>query len=288
VVYIYVEEDSTMAELSWWPRWFEGHPVFSVYEVDVDPDGRVAVELGQLPLCSGLIRNKAIWFYSFPETRSVILDGWKYMLEHGTFKVPYRINKQLGKLVAAARRDHRPEQMPEPLFLRSELERPLQEEPAPSRSEMYLPSPPESLKEATSIDGAEHALWETETSERGFQIVSWTKENQVRARDYLIDRLEGAGIQVRGVTFSAQFQSYSEEHIPVEFRGEAATIAAPLFLEEPLRLWFVMEWTDPPDPEQLVVKLYFGPRSAGLDDPGGPHLHSVIGSVRDVVALLQS
>jgi hypothetical protein len=56
-----------------------------------------------------------------------------------------------------------------------------------------------------------------------------------------------------------------------------------------LRLWFVIDWSDPPNPEQLVVKLYFGPRSEGYDDnPGGPHLHSVIGSVRDVIALLQS
>jgi hypothetical protein len=52
-----------------------------------------------------------------------MLEGWKYMREHDTFKVPHRINKPLGKLVATARYDHRPERMPEPLYLRSELER---------------------------------------------------------------------------------------------------------------------------------------------------------------------
>jgi hypothetical protein len=79
-----------------------------------------------------------------------------------------------------------------------------------------------------------------------------------------------------------------EEHVPIDFRGEAATIAAPLFVDNPLRLWFVMDWIYPPEPEQLIVKLYFGPQSEGHDDPDGPHLHSVIGSLRDVIALLQS
>jgi hypothetical protein len=45
------------------------------------------------------------------------------MLEHNSLTVPYRINAPLGNLVASARDDHRPELMPEPLVLRSELER---------------------------------------------------------------------------------------------------------------------------------------------------------------------
>jgi hypothetical protein len=178
MAYIYVQEDSTMAESSWWPKWFENHPIYSVYEVEADSEGHFNIEPDQPPLCSGLIRNKAIWFHSYPETRPVILEGWKYMQEHDTFKSPHRINKPLGKLVAAARYDRRPEQMPEPMYLRSELERLPQEEPAPPQSEVTLPPSPESLEGATSIHVAERALWETETTEDGFQIVPWTGENE--------------------------------------------------------------------------------------------------------------
>ena len=105
MVYIYVEEDvetdSIMAERPWWARWLKNQLTlggifgdvtrggFTVYEGELDPEGRL-VRLDEL-VCGRLIRSKANWFYSFPETR------------------PYW------------RRGR--EQLPEPLFLRSELER---------------------------------------------------------------------------------------------------------------------------------------------------------------------
>jgi len=107
-----------MAESS--SRWFKKHPLYSVYEAELDPEARNYV-FSEEPVCGRLSRSKASWLYSFPETRPAILEAWKYMQEHNTFKAPYRINKQLGPLVAKARQERGREQMPTPLFLRSEF-----------------------------------------------------------------------------------------------------------------------------------------------------------------------
>jgi hypothetical protein len=126
----------------------------------------------------------------------------------------------------------------------------------------------------------EQAMWETETIGVGFEIVSVTEENRVRARDYAIDRLEGAGLQARGHP-RGPVRGLSGGRVS---RGAATTIAPLFHTTGLLRLSFAK---DQPAPENILAKLYFGPRCDDEYDAIGPHLHSVSGSVGDIIAFIQ-
>jgi hypothetical protein len=131
-------------------------------------------------------------------------------------------------------------------------------------------------------DAKKSAMWETVRTVHGFDVVSEDDENKNRARayDYVVQRLEGAGIQVRALG-----RSFGGGELGIEFRGKEATIVAPLTSTSwgLIRIAFLGE---EPDPEHLMVKLFFGPRNEY--DYEGPHLHSVMGSVGEVIALIQS
>jgi hypothetical protein len=134
---------------------------------------------------------------------------------------------------------------------------------------------------ATSTDATEPALWETETTEKGVDVVWLTDENWDRARDYVIARLEGAGIQVG----EPQRCNLGEgDEMGIKFRGEAATISAPHVMSVDGTL--CLSFTGEPEPENLRVVLYFGPPTGDYRNRD-PHLYGVVGTVPDIIALIQ-
>lgn len=125
-------------------------------------------------------------------------------------------------------------------------------------------------------------MWETETTEDGIDVVWLTDENWDRARDYVIDRLEGAGIHVGEVR---RWNMGEGDKMEIEFRGEAAVISAPhaSVVDGMLCLSFAGK----PEPENLRVVLYFGPPNEEYTSYLDPHLYAVGGTVGDIIALIQ-
>jgi hypothetical protein len=127
--------------------------------------------------------------------------------------------------------------------------------------------------------GMRSAMWVAHRTVQGFDVVSDSDLNRARAYDYVVERLEGAGIQVR-----AERRSFGGGDLGIEFRGEEATIVAPL-TSTSWGLIRIAFHDEEPDPEHILVKLFFGPRNEYAYE--GPRLHSVTGSVGDVIALIQ-
>jgi hypothetical protein len=94
--------------------------VYDVYEADIDQETETYGPGRRI--CGGLGRDQVMWFHSFPETRELLMEQWRYMQEHNTWMATPSSNAGLSALVLRAREQHRPEEMPEAVYLRSELE----------------------------------------------------------------------------------------------------------------------------------------------------------------------
>lgn len=120
MAYFYVLEDD-LAALSRAPKWAEDHPLFRVYESDIDSETQT---FGPAKLvCGGLNQDQANWFHSFPETRPLLIEQWQHMMKHNTWRAAWRSNERLARFVVKARDQHGSEQSAKPGYLRTELSR---------------------------------------------------------------------------------------------------------------------------------------------------------------------
>jgi hypothetical protein len=136
------------------------------------------------------------------------------------------------------------------------------------------------MNESFPRTGTRTPLWETKTTEDGFKGVLLSDENWDWARDYVIDRLEGAGIQVGE---PRRWNLGEGDKMAIEFRGEPAVISAPHATVQEGFLF--LSCTGEPEPENLRLVLYFGPPTG--DSQFNPHRYAVVGTVRDIIALIQ-